>query len=400
MVRSKSTGPYIPTFKLTDENRNHEAYTHRTILNILRQHDRPHVIVQKSTDKKGMIAKWRRQDEAILALGDWRASDYITDGFDALPLERRVMFDLEVARAYDDRTSDAAHEASRDTDDSDYKEIRGPSDLMSVSEEAAPSGARARRPEKRMRVEVELHQVRKRFKVQDQTLMASGSDSLGDIEEANDVGDTNLPLVHDQKRKNRVTVWRAPGGAKMKYTVESDATREARRRSNIQNAIPAHQLSRSLFDSSPSPPEGSPSSSLHRSDSCRRMVHPAVEEVRWSNATVGHPGGHHFTPDVGIERTRMKYEYSSRQEFKEGEEGIGHGGRRGCKPKRFQMKRSRGTQEERRAQSSDRSGSTIFMARNTAGCIIKEQIEFEKMERRNTSLRLPKVARMMEIKAR
>ncbi|KAH7093383.1 hypothetical protein FB567DRAFT_587817 [Paraphoma chrysanthemicola] len=275
MVRSKPTGPYIPTFKLTAENRNHEAYTHRTILNILRQRDRPHVIVQKSTDKKGMIAKWRRQDEAIVASGDWRASDYITDGFDALPLERRVMFGLDVASADDDRASDAADEADQDTDDSDPKEISGLSDLMSASEEEAQSRARARRPKKRMRVELELPQARKRFKGQEQTLIARGSESpgAGDIEEAHDVGNTNLPSVNDQKRKNRVTVWRAPGGAKMKYTVESNAAREARRSAIVQNAIPAHQPSRSLFDSSPSPPEDSPSggSSSRRSIQVRNV---------------------------------------------------------------------------------------------------------------------------------
>jgi hypothetical protein len=89
MVLLKSTGLYIPTFKLTDQDRHKGHYTCKVIMKILRQHDRPHINVPKPTKKPGLIKKWKEQDNVIVKEGGWQANDYMSDGYDGIPLEDR-----------------------------------------------------------------------------------------------------------------------------------------------------------------------------------------------------------------------------------------------------------------------------------------------------------------------
>jgi hypothetical protein len=90
MVHLKYTGPYIPTFKLTDNDRHKQEYTCKLIMKILRQHDRPHMNIPKPTKKPGLITKWKEQDNIIVKAGGWQANDYVSDGYDGIPLEDRM----------------------------------------------------------------------------------------------------------------------------------------------------------------------------------------------------------------------------------------------------------------------------------------------------------------------
>lgn len=45
--------------------------------------------IPKPTKKSGLITKWKEQDNIIVKAGGWQANDYVSDGYDGIPLEDR-----------------------------------------------------------------------------------------------------------------------------------------------------------------------------------------------------------------------------------------------------------------------------------------------------------------------
>jgi hypothetical protein len=72
----KTSGPYRPTYELTDEQREHPNYGHKIIDRILRQEGRPHVIRKRKFKKADLIQCWIAQDEAIKDAGGQLAQYY------------------------------------------------------------------------------------------------------------------------------------------------------------------------------------------------------------------------------------------------------------------------------------------------------------------------------------
>jgi hypothetical protein len=88
MPGTKSSGPYQPTFKMTGANRRGLAW--KEVMKIVRQANRPHLVLPRKSVIVTLRQLWRKQDDEIVAAGGPMAQDYVDNHLVDAAKEARV----------------------------------------------------------------------------------------------------------------------------------------------------------------------------------------------------------------------------------------------------------------------------------------------------------------------
>jgi hypothetical protein len=104
MPARKVTGPYRPTWALSEKNRKDKAYTHKAIQRISNQESRPYWPLSGKADKEALLKRWIEQGRQIVAAGGAMANRYTSIvGRDGLsPEEWAEVAEMTKAKAKSD----------------------------------------------------------------------------------------------------------------------------------------------------------------------------------------------------------------------------------------------------------------------------------------------------------